>query len=176
MTDRVGAVVEPETAREPLGRLEELYVRHVPTALRTAYLVTGDADLAQDLAHDAFLRAAGRFRHLRDPGSFDAYLRRAVVNLATSHHRHRKVERAYVDRQVRDEERMDPPDIGARDELRSVLRTLPVRQRAAVVLRYYEDLSEAQVAETLGCSVPAARSLVARAMKTLRHDIRGDDR
>jgi RNA polymerase sigma factor (sigma-70 family) len=71
---------------------------------------------------------------------------------------------------------VDPPDVGARDELRAALATLPMRQRAAVVLRYYRDLPEQQVAQALGCSVTAARSLVFRAMETLRTQIsRGDD-
>ena len=67
--------------------LEDLYVRHMPGALRVASLITGDADLAQDIAHDAFLRSVGRFRHLRQPEAFEAYLRRAVVNACTSHFR-----------------------------------------------------------------------------------------
>ncbi len=60
------------------------------------------------------------------------------------------------------------PDLGVRDELRRVLRELPPRQRAALVLRYYEDLSEQQIADALRCSVPAARSLLFRGLDTLR--------
>ena len=71
-------------------------MRHLPGAVRVASLITGDADLAQDIAHDAFLRSVGRFRHLRQPEAFEAYLRRAVVNACTSHFRRRKVEAAYL--------------------------------------------------------------------------------
>ena len=94
-----------------------------------------------------------------------------------SHHRRRRVEREYLSREVgRPPATVGPPDVGARDELRTALATLPMRQRAAIVLRYYQDLSEQQVAEALGCSVTAARSLVFRAMETLRTQIsRGDD-
>src|ERR671925_1042326 len=86
--------VERLTANEN-GRLGELYLRHADAAVRLAYLLTGDRSLAEDLAQDAFVRLAGRLVHLRDPGAFDAYLRRTIVNLSNSHFR-RKVERAYL--------------------------------------------------------------------------------
>jgi len=151
--------------------LEDLYVRHLPGAVRVAALITGDADLAQDIAHDAFLRSVGRFRHLRQPEAFEAYLRRAVVNACTSHFRRRKVETAYLRGEARGAAAADGPDHGRRDELRVALSALPARQRAAVVLRYYADLSEHQAGEALGCSEAAVRSMVARAMETLRERI-----
>jgi RNA polymerase sigma-70 factor (sigma-E family) len=150
--------------------LEDLYVRHMPGAVRVAALVTGDADLAQDIAQDAFLRSVGRFRHLRQPEAFEAYLRRAVVNACTSHFRRRTVEAAYLRGQARGAASVDEPNHGRRDELRTALSALPPRQRAAV-LRYYADLSEQQAAEALGCSAAAVRSMVARAMETLRERI-----
>jgi RNA polymerase sigma-70 factor (sigma-E family) len=185
--DRVSAIVGSETeergtgadadaAVPSAGGLEDLYVRHAPEAVRLAYLLTNDGALAEDLAQEAFIKVAGRFRHLRDANALDAYLRRTVVNLCMSHHRRRRVERDYLTREARAPASVDPPDVGARDELRAALATLPMRQRAAVVLRYYRDLPEQQVAQALGCSVTAARSLVFRAMETLRIQIsRGDD-
>jgi RNA polymerase sigma-70 factor (sigma-E family) len=164
-TSIVGTIVEDRTD------LDDLYVRHTPGAVRLATLITGDADLAQDIAHDAFLRSVGRFRHLRQPEAFEAYLRRAVVNACTSHFRRRKVETAYVRRQSGASAAFDEPDHGRRDELRAALSALPARQRAAVVLRYYADLSEHQAGEALGCSEAAVRSMVARAMETLRERI-----
>jgi Sigma-70 region 2 len=80
------------------SRLGELYVRHAPDGIRLAFLLTGDRALAEDLVQDAFARLVGRLRHLRDPGAFGGYLRRTIVNLASSHFRHRKVERAYLER------------------------------------------------------------------------------
>jgi len=151
--------------------LDDLYVRHTPGAVRLAALITGDPDLAQDIAHDAFLRSVGRFRHLRQPEAFEAYLRRAVVNACTSHFRRRKVEAAYVRGLTRHPPPFDEPDHGRRDELRTALSALPPRQRAAVVLRYYADLSEQQAGEALGCSAAAVRSMVARAMESLRKRI-----
>jgi len=66
------------------------------------------------------------------------------------------------------------PDVGEREELWRAVLELPARQRAAVVLRFYEDLSEQQTAEALRCSTTAAKSLIARAMETLRKRVRRD--
>jgi RNA polymerase sigma-70 factor (sigma-E family) len=151
--------------------LDDLYVRDMPDAVRLAALITGDPDLAQDIAHDAFLRSVGRFRHLRQPEAFEAYLRRAVVNACTSHFRRRRVEAAYLRGQALHPAPVHEPDHGRRDELRAAISALPPRQRAAVVLRYYADLSEQQAGEALGCSAAAVRSMVARAMQTLRERI-----
>jgi RNA polymerase sigma-70 factor (sigma-E family) len=156
--------------------LEDVYERNAPGAVRLAYLITSDAELARDVVQDAFVRVAGRFGHLRVPDAFDAYLRRAVVNLCTSHFRRRRVERSYLDRAAAEPPREDlGPDLGVRDELRTALRSLPVRQRTAIILRYYEDLSEHQVADAMRCSVPAARSLIGRGMQTLRTMIGNED-
>jgi len=123
---------------------------------------------------------AGRFRHMRSAGAFDAYLRRTVVNLCMTYHRRQRTAREYARglgaRAERTEPRVGLPDIETRDEIRAALAQLPIRQRAAVVLRFYADLSEQQVADALGCSVTAERSLVFRAMETLRTRIGGDER
>jgi RNA polymerase sigma factor (sigma-70 family) len=149
--------------------LEDVYVRYVPAATRLAFLITGSADIAEDIAHDAFVRVAGRFGHLRQPDAFDAYLRRTVVNLCSSYFRRLRYQRRYLERQnAKGEPVIEAPDVSERDELSRALERLPVRQRAAIVLRYYEDLSENGVAETMSCSVSAARSLIARGMQTLR--------
>lgn len=159
------------------GGLAELYERHAPAAGRLAYLLTADRAQAEDLVQDAFVRMVGRFRHLRVPDAFDAYLRRTIVNLHTSQLRRKRVERAYLERERRTGELADEmPDVGVREELWRALQRLPGRQRAAVVLRFYEDLSERATAEALGCSPAAAKALVARAMETLRDQIRGEDR
>ncbi|MEW6059888.1 MAG: SigE family RNA polymerase sigma factor [Actinomycetota bacterium] len=167
-------VAEQEEAR---GRLAELYVRHVPAAGRLAYLLTADQQQAEDLVQEAFVRIVGRFGHLRVPDAFDAYLRRTIVNLHASKLRRLRVERAYLERERgRWVASGAMPDLGAREELWSALQRLPARQRAAVVLRYYEDLSEQDAAEALRCSVAAVKSLVARAMQTLRDEIGDEER
>jgi RNA polymerase sigma-70 factor (sigma-E family) len=156
--------------------LADLYVRQMPSAIGLAFLITGDRHLAEDMAQEAFVRLTGRFGHLRAPEAFDSYLRRTVVNLCLSHLRRRRVESAYLEREGRARVGSSVmPDVATREELWSALHRLPARQRTAVVLRYYEDLPERQVAEVLRCSVPAARSLVARAMETLRELIPGDE-
>src|SRR5919108_928004 len=88
-------------ARPDTGRLGELYLRHADEAVRLAYLLTGDRALAEDIVQDAFVRLAGRLVHLRDQSAFPAYLRRTVVNLANSHYRRKRVERAYLKREQR---------------------------------------------------------------------------
>ncbi len=124
---------------------------------------------------EAFVRVAGRFRHLRVPDAFDAYLRRTIVNLSTSQLRRTKLERAYVARRgVEPAIAPEPSDPAARDELWRALHTLPDRQRAAIVLRFYEDLSEQRSAEILRCSTGALNQLVVRGMAALRQQI-GDE-
>jgi RNA polymerase sigma-70 factor (sigma-E family) len=160
-----GHYVEAES-----GAMAELYARHVPAGLRLAYLLTGDRAQAEDLAHDAFVRCVGRFSHLRAHQAFDAYLRRAIVNLHTSGLRRLRLERRSVERERHRAAGLTAsmPDVAARDELWRALSVLPVRQRAAQVLRYYEDLSERDTASVLGCSLAAVKSLVARGSETLR--------
>jgi RNA polymerase sigma-70 factor (sigma-E family) len=156
------------------GRLAELYQAHAPAAVRLAYLLTGDRALAEDLVQEAFVRLFGRFRDLRNPDAFGAYLRTTVVNLARSHFRRAKVERAYVDREARSSQ-ASSPDAGGRQEMWEALQRLRPRQRAAIVLRYYEDLTETQTAEVLGCAVGTVKSLVSRGIDRLREELRGSE-
>jgi RNA polymerase sigma-70 factor (sigma-E family) len=164
--------------RTRVGRLSELYLRYADDATRLAYLLTGDRALAEDLAQDAFVRLAGRLAHLRDEGAFEAYLRRTVVNLSRSYYRRRKVERAYLERHPPAPSSAEAPaaDVGDRDALWRALAALPQRQRAALVLRFYEDLSERQIAEVLRCPVGTVKSLVSRGLSTLRTGMDGEER
>jgi RNA polymerase sigma-70 factor (sigma-E family) len=157
------------------GRLGELYLRHADAAVRLAYLLTGDRALAEDLVQDAFVRLAGRLAHLRDEGAFEAYLRRTVVNLARSHWRRLGVERAHLERAARaPRAQASHPDPDDRDALWHALGGLPPRQRAALVLRFYEDLSERQIAEILRCRPGTVKSLVSRGLARLRTQIAGE--
>jgi RNA polymerase sigma-70 factor (sigma-E family) len=152
------------------GRLGELYAAHAGEATRLAYLLTGDRPLAEDLAQEAFVRLFGRFRDLRQPEAFRAYLRTTVVNLSRSHFRRARVERAFLARAA-----AEPVPAGSgphdRGEVWEALGTLTPRQRAAIVLRYYEDLTEAQTAEVLGCAVGTVKSLVSRGIEQLRREM-----
>lgn len=159
------------------GRLEALYVDHAPAALRFAYYLSGDREQARDLVQDAFIRAAGRFAYLRKPDVFEAYLRRTIFNLHTSRLRRLRLERAYLAREAsRPLNVADQPDPVERDAVWRAILELPVRQRAAIVLRFYEDLSERESAEIVGCSVGALNQLVARATVTLRERFGKDER
>jgi RNA polymerase sigma-70 factor (sigma-E family) len=156
------------------SRIGDLYARHADDAARLAYLLTGDRAQAEDLVQDAFVKLAGRLVHLRDPDAFGAYLRSTIVNLSRSHFRRKRVERAYAERIAQP----GPAPAGASEDRETMWRalgTLSNRQRAAIVLRYYEDLSEAQTAEILQCRPGTVKSLVSRGLDTLRTQIRGDD-
>jgi RNA polymerase sigma factor (sigma-70 family) len=134
--------------------------------------LTADRALAEDLAQDAFARLIGRRHHLREPDAFWTYLRRTIENLSNSRFRHRRVERAYLERLA-----ADPAAVtNVNDELDEAMHRvllLPQRQRAAIVLRFYEDLSDVQTAAVLGCSAGNVRSLVSRGMTTLREALEG---
>jgi RNA polymerase sigma-70 factor (sigma-E family) len=176
----VGQATDERPASQA-GRLGDLYREHAEAALRLAYLLTGDQGLAEDLVQEAFVRVAGRFAHLRDRDAFGAYLRRAVVNLANSHFRRRRVERAYLtraqaDAAVRSGAGLAGASVEDRDELWLALGGLPQRQRAAIVLRYYEDLSEARIAELLQCRPGTVKSLLSRGLEAMRTEIGGDER
>ena len=161
------------------SKLGELYERYAPGATRVAYLLTGDRALAEDLVQDAFVRLGGRLAHLRDPSAFEAYLLRTVVNLSHSHFRHAKVERTYLERSAGEPTARSsaPADlsVGERDELWRALQRLPERQRAALVLRFYEDLSEERVAYLLRCRPGTVKSLVSRGLHTMREEVGGAD-
>ena len=156
------------------SRLGELYLQHAHGAIRLAFLLTGDQALAEDLVQDAFVRLVGRFQHLHYPDAFGPYLRRTVVNLSRSHFRHVKVERAYAERFApapEGEEATSSADPDGR--VHEALLRLPERQRAALVLRFYEDLSDVQTAAIMRCSAGTVRSLVSRGMSALRAELAG---
>jgi RNA polymerase sigma-70 factor (sigma-E family) len=152
--------------------LAELYERSAPSAVRLAYLLTGDRSVAEDITQDAFIRVSGRLAHLREGGAFDAYLRRAVVNLAKNHFRRLSVERAFLDRaRPTTTTRGHEQPVVDREATMAALARLPQRQRAAIVLRFYEDLSEDAIAQILRCRNGTVRSLVTRGVRSLRADI-----
>lgn len=171
------AEAAPEPELTPAGAresLDVLYARYAPDAVRLAALLTGDAATAQDLVQDAFVRVGARLVHLRRPEAFDAYLRRTVVNLARMHFRHRGVERAWLERQPAPDSVAGPsPGVEDRDIVRMALHRLPARQRAALVLRYYLDLSQQEIADALRCRPGTAGSLISRGLARLRTDLEG---
>jgi RNA polymerase sigma-70 factor (sigma-E family) len=163
-------------ASMPRAHLADLYEEHVGRAVALATLLTGDRYAAEDIAHDAFLRVAGRLRDLRDPTAFGGYLRTTVVNLCRARGRRLTRERSALRREPGADAIEADTSADERDELWSLIGRLPYRQRAAIVLRYWEDLSERQIADALRCSPRAVNALLSRAMGTLRDGIGGTER
>ncbi len=156
-------------------RLEQLYRAHAHAAKRIAYLLTGDDAMADDLVQDAFVRLAGRFIDFRHPDAFAAYLRRTIVNLARSRFRRTRHERGYVEREASlSQIQQGTPDPAAAVVVRAALMKLNLRQRSALVLRYYEDLPDSEIADLLGCRPGTVKSLLSRGIAVLRAELRGE--
>ena len=147
-----------------------IYSEHYRSLVRLAAFLVRDTSTAEEVVQDSFVAMHGAWRRLRDTDKALSYLRQSVVNRSRSVLRHRMV----VDKNTP----KPPPDMpsaehGAiiqleRSAVVSALRALPDRQREALVLRYYGDLSEAQIASVMGISRGAVKSHTARAMAALR--------
>ena len=136
--------------------------------LRSAYLLVGDRALAEDLVQTALVKTYLAWSRIRDHAALEAYVRRTMVTTATSWWRGRRFrERAVA--QLPDRAEADPVDPRIEhDAMWALLRALSPRQRAVLVLRYYEGLSEAEIAETLHMSRGSVKSHAARALGALR--------
>jgi RNA polymerase sigma-70 factor (sigma-E family) len=147
----------------------EVFAAHHAEALRVAYLLTGDCHRAEDAVSDAFVKVYRAWQRggIEQPR---AYIRRAVVNEVNSRFRRLALERREAQRQRGDERgaRTAEDDVSDADALAGALRRLPPRQRTAVVLRYYADLSEAEAARAMGVSVGTVKSATHRGLATLR--------
>ncbi|HVE74334.1 MAG TPA: SigE family RNA polymerase sigma factor [Mycobacteriales bacterium] len=141
-----------------------------PRLLRTAYLLTGDWGRAEDLLQTALAKTWLRWGSLRDAGAAEAYVRRILVTTAGKSWRRRWHGEVPTDALPVHAGNDHFALVDDRDALRRSLATLTQRQRSVVVLRYYEDLSEAEVADLLGCSVGTIKSTASRALAGLRLD------
>jgi RNA polymerase sigma-70 factor (sigma-E family) len=140
-----------------------------PAMVRLGYALTGDVGHAEDLAQAAFARAYASWGRVRRAGDPDAYVRRIVINEHRARFRKRRVAeelRADVTETASDQQEHRALD--DRPALLDALRALGPRQRAVVVLRYWLDLSEAETAAALNCSVGTVKSQASRALATLR--------
>jgi RNA polymerase sigma-70 factor (sigma-E family) len=148
-------------------RVGDLFDRHYPGLCRLAYLIVGDRVQAEEVVMDAFTRTFASWGRIRDLDHSEAYLRRAVVNLSRTRARRRSTE----ERSNAAVARRPVPPAGAEPERDFVVweavSGLPDRQRAAVVLRYYEDLPEAEIADVLGCTVGTVKSQLSKARAAL---------
>jgi RNA polymerase sigma-70 factor (sigma-E family) len=144
---------------------------------RAAYLMVGDAQLAQDLVQEALTKTYVAWPRLRDPRNAEAYCRKAITTTAISWFRRKGWRNeAPTEHLPEDAHGAAGPEssVAERDAVWKELQQLPPRQRAALVLRYYEDLSEAQTAEAMGCAVGTVKSQVSAALTKLRARL-GDD-
>jgi RNA polymerase sigma-70 factor (sigma-E family) len=135
---------------------------------RSAYLMVGDHQLAQDLVQEALVKTLIAWPRLRDRAHVEAYTRRVVVTTSISWRRRRSFHERPISTLP---ERVDPDPVEAvvtQDAVVAALLTVPLRRRIAIVLRYYQDLTEAQTADLMGCSVGAVKSQVAAGLKRLR--------
>jgi RNA polymerase sigma-70 factor (sigma-E family) len=167
--------VPEQAARAPHRADDDPEFRDYVTArgralLRTAYLLTGNLADAEDLLQAALAKTYLAWDRIEDRGALDGYVRRAMVNTHISWWRRRRVQEfptdELPDRAVADH----AGDSDRQEALREAIDRLPQRMRIAVMLRYYEDMTEAEVAERLGVSLGTVKSTVSRAVAKLRID------
>jgi RNA polymerase sigma-70 factor (sigma-E family) len=158
-----------------MSRRHEEFDRFVEEAcgplLRAVYLIVRDVSGAQDIVQETLLRVARRWPRVRRMRHPRAYARRIAINLALDEHRARSREDAALEREGAAPEQIAADGNGhveQRADLIAALSTLAPRARAVIVLRYYADLTEAEVADALGCSVGTVKTTASRALETLR--------
>jgi RNA polymerase sigma factor (sigma-70 family) len=165
MMSRGMGAVEGKTAKGESDELlspGDVFRERYAGLLRLAYLLTGSREVAEDLVQDAFAGAQRRWESIEHP---TAYLRTSVLNGSRMHHRRRSRERAHFADLVRHDVSVETP------VLVDALARLPYRQRAALVLRYYEDRGDGEIAQALRCRPATVRSLVHRGLERLREVI-----
>lgn len=160
-----------QTPNAETGRDAEFreFVRNRGTPLhQSAYLLCGDWHLADDVVQDTLIKAFEHWKRVQAADNPEAYVRRILINEVRG--RWRRRERSVPVAEFTDEPSVSDAtdDILRRDGLRKALFTLPLRQRATVVLRYLEGLSERETAAALGCSVGTVKSQSSRALANLK--------
>ncbi len=167
----VDASLESATGEWDAARaVTEIYTTHYRSLVRLAVLLVRDVATAEEVVQDSFIAMHGAWRRLRDTEKALSYLRQSVVNRSRSVLRHRMVVDKNAPKPAPD---MPSAEQGAlslleRSAVIAALRTLPPRQREALVLKFYADLSEAQIATTMGISRGAVKSHTARGVAALR--------
>ncbi|GAA5195393.1 SigE family RNA polymerase sigma factor [Rugosimonospora acidiphila] len=147
----------------------EFVMARTPALLRFAYLLTGDSHLAEDLIQEALVRVHRRWSSIEYQGGPEPYVRKAILNQYLSWRRRRSsAELVLAELPERRDPALGAEQIVERDEMWSLLATLPRAQRAVVVLRYYEDLADQDIALLLDCSPATVRVHAFKALKRLR--------
>jgi RNA polymerase sigma-70 factor (sigma-E family) len=173
-----GAAVMDRTRPGREEAVAALFDRHYGPMCRLAYAILGDAPLAEEIVMEALLKTFTGWGRLRDPERADAYLKRSVINLCRSKIRRKAIEsRVNATIHHRDERKAPDWDANRHETSRLVWNAvvdLPERQRACVVLRYFEDLPESEIAEILDCSVGTVKSQLSKARAKLEPVLAGD--
>jgi RNA polymerase sigma-70 factor (sigma-E family) len=163
----------------PAGRRDaeefcEFVTSRSSALFRVAYLILGDYQLAQDLLQESLAKTYVAWPRLHEVSNAEAYTRRVIATTAISWRRRRTFHERPAEH-LPEAVGADPAvAVVVHDVLWAYLLQLPPRQRTAIVLRHYVDLSEAQTAETMGCSVGAVKSSVSAGLKSLRSRIGPD--
>jgi RNA polymerase sigma-70 factor (sigma-E family) len=150
--------------------LTALYTAHYRSLVRLASLLLDDVGASEEVVQDAYVKMHGAWRRIREPEAAIGYLRTTVLNLARSRLRRRQVAQKHAPKPMPDGPSAEQGALDRleRDRVVQALRELPTRQRECLVLRYYGDLSEAQIAEAMGISTGAVKSHASRGMAALR--------
>lgn len=156
--------------REPADAYEEFVSAYSTTLFRTAYLLTGNHADAEDLLQSALVTVYAKWRHVSRATAPDAYARRTLINTFVSSRRPARFRRERLVQNPPDATTLDP-DPDDRLALWPLVRALPRRQRAVVVLRYYEGLSEREIADVLKIATGTVKSTCSAALRSLRDDI-----
>jgi RNA polymerase sigma-70 factor (sigma-E family) len=155
-----------------LGGFAEFVEARERALLRTAWLLTGDWALAEDLVQAALVRSWPRWERIRRRDNPEVYVRRVMVNTWSTWLRRRwQAEQPSSAVPERPESADLAAEVATRMAVRGALATLTARQRAVVVLRVFDDMSEAQVADVLGCSAGTVKSTLSRALASLRESL-----
>jgi RNA polymerase sigma-70 factor (sigma-E family) len=156
---------------EQISAFAELVEARSTALLRLAFAVVGDYQLAQDLLQEALVKTYVAWPRLREPSAAEAYVRRTIVTTAISWRRRPSFHEPAIE-SLPEADHVDETDrLTTHRVLWKHVRGLPPRQRAALVLRYYEELSEAETAQLMGCSVGTVKSQVATALGKLRAQV-----
>jgi RNA polymerase sigma-70 factor (sigma-E family) len=173
-TNASAAAAPATRTRRPYSSFSSYVMARRHVLLRTARSLTANPSDAEDLLQTALAKTYVAWERIEDHRALDGYVRRALVNTRTSQWRKRRVDEFTCDELPEPAPLPgldDPAEQQAlHDAMWRAIMKLPARQRAMVVLRYYEDLSEAQTAEVLGVSVGTVKSAVSRALGKLRED------
>jgi RNA polymerase sigma-70 factor (sigma-E family) len=177
MSDAAAAIpAVPVVFQAYVGDFDAFVIEQGASLARTAYLLTADHQLAEDLVQTALAKVAVRWGRIAEQGHPGPYVRKTMVRTAIGWHR-RKWRGELPTERMPDGATVDETAaVDARDRLRRALLALPARQRAAVVLRFYEDRTEADVAVLMGCSVGTVKSQTSKGIARLRLTLESDSR